>query len=578
MSTPKINLASLDFDSIKTSLKQYVSSKPEFAGYDFNGSAMNALLDVFAYNTLFYAYYTNFIGNEAFLDTASLEENVISLLKPLGYLVPGRSASKITVTATPTAPGTIIYPYSDAFVGQNSSGSLFRFYSLNQISLSGSSTFDLYEANVVARDLQITVDTTKQKAFLGNSNIDVNTLTVKVNGETWTKADNSEEDINTTSKVYFIDRNSNGFYILFGKKTINDFEISYGKSIESSDTVTVSYLVPSGTSANGIVSVNNSKTTITSIITSKGGTDSPDLESIKFFAPKLFAGNNRTVTDDDYYSILLSSSILPNTITSKEQINVWGDDDADPPTYGRLFVSYADTGITANSTTVKNTLDLLTGKAILTVLPEYVQSQLVTAHIGLSAAGAETSQLSNISSDVQSLYNTTKAFNKNISFADIKQKVYTNYFNILNLDLNSLYLAVGISGSDGAKSVAFKNELFPTISGNKGTGVKSSSFIYTSPSSGQTASVVLADKPRVYDSSNISIKGDIVALGATTSSELTSFGVLGGVDYSRGYVLIDSNVIPFGTNIELYGYPRYKDNVITKNEFVLQTIVTTTAT
>ena len=576
MATPKINIASLDFDSIKTSLKEYINTKSEFAGYDFNGSAMNALLDVFAYNTLFYAYYANLIANEAFLDSAKIQENIISLLKPLGYLVPGRTSSKITITATPVSSGITIIPYVDAFVGQDSSGSLFRFYSIQEINLNSSSTFSLYEANSVVNNVQLDVNTTTQKAFLGNENIDINTITLKVNGETWTKANNDDETLTSSSKVYFIDRSNSGFYIIFSKKTVNDFETSYGKSILDSDIVTVSYLVSSGSSANNISSVNNAKVTVSSTVPSYGGTDSPDLDSIKFFAPKLFAANNRTVTPDDYYSILLSSGLLPSGITSQAQINIWGGDDADPPAYGRLFVSYADEGITAASSYVKDTINLISPKSILTILPEYVQSQLITAYIGLTAAGAETTQLTNISADVESLYNNIKTFNKNIGFSDIKQKVYNNYSNILNLNLNSLYLGVTLYGSDGPKSIAFKNELFPTITGNKGSAVLSSSFVYTSPTSGTTANIVLADKPRIYNSSNISIKGDLVALGATTSAEITSFGILGGVDYTKGYVLVDSNVLPYGTDIQLYGYPRYKDNVTIKDEYLLKTVVTTT--
>jgi len=578
MATPKINIASLDFDSIKNSLKEYISTKSEFAGYDFNGSAMNALLDVFAYNTLFYAYYANLIANEAYLDSATIQENIISLLKPLGYLVPGRTSAKIIVTAEPTASTATIIPYIDAFVGQDSSGSLYRFYAIEDITLTGSSTFNLYEASSVVNEVQLDVNTTTQKVFLGNENIDINTITLKVNGEKWLKANNDDETLTSSSKVYFIDRSNTGFYVVFSKKTVNDFETSYGKSIISSDIVTVSYLVSSGSSANNISSVNNSKTSITSTIPSYGGTDSPDLDSIKFFAPKLFAGNNRTVTPDDYYSILLSSGLLPSGITSQAQINIWGGDDADPPAYGRLFISYADDGLTAGSNYVKDTINLVSPKSVLTVLPEYVQSQLITAYIGLTAAGAQSSQLSNISSDVASLYNTVKVFNKNISFSDIKQKVYNNYSNILNLNLNSLYLGITLNGSDGTKSVSFKNELFPTITGNKGSAVLSSAFIYTSPTSGNTANIILADKPRIYDTSNISIKGDLVALGATTSTELTSFGILGGVDYTKGYVLIDPNVVPYGTTIELYGYPRYKDNVSIKNEYLLKVSVTTTTT
>ena len=98
MAKVKPTINSLDFDGVKTSIINYIKTKPEFLDYDFEGSALNSLIDVLAYNTLYYGFYSNMISSESFLDTAKLESSIVSLCKPLGILVPGKSSSRATLT------------------------------------------------------------------------------------------------------------------------------------------------------------------------------------------------------------------------------------------------------------------------------------------------------------------------------------------------------------------------------------------------------------------------------------------------------------------------------------------------
>ena len=41
-----ISVTELDFDNIKSSLRTYISAKPEFTDYNFEGSTMSLLLDL----------------------------------------------------------------------------------------------------------------------------------------------------------------------------------------------------------------------------------------------------------------------------------------------------------------------------------------------------------------------------------------------------------------------------------------------------------------------------------------------------------------------------------------------------
>ena len=58
-----IKSTQLDFDTIKTSLKDYLKAKTEFSDYNFEGSGLNNILDVLAYNTHLNGLIANFSLN-----------------------------------------------------------------------------------------------------------------------------------------------------------------------------------------------------------------------------------------------------------------------------------------------------------------------------------------------------------------------------------------------------------------------------------------------------------------------------------------------------------------------------------
>ena len=66
----KLEISQLDFDGIKDNLKTFLSQQDEFTDYNFEGSGMNVLLDVLAYNTHYLGYNANMLANEMYLDSA----------------------------------------------------------------------------------------------------------------------------------------------------------------------------------------------------------------------------------------------------------------------------------------------------------------------------------------------------------------------------------------------------------------------------------------------------------------------------------------------------------------------------
>ena len=92
------NFTGLDFDKIKTTLKDYLKNNSNFTDYDFEGSNLSTILDVLAYNTYINSYNANMISNEVFIDSATLRENVVALARNIGYLPRSKKAARAKIT------------------------------------------------------------------------------------------------------------------------------------------------------------------------------------------------------------------------------------------------------------------------------------------------------------------------------------------------------------------------------------------------------------------------------------------------------------------------------------------------
>ena len=95
---PFSNFTNLDFDQIKTSIKDYLRANSNFTDFDFEGSNFSVLIDTLAYNTYITAFNSNMIVNESFLDSATLRENVVSLAGNIGYTPRSRTAANAQIS------------------------------------------------------------------------------------------------------------------------------------------------------------------------------------------------------------------------------------------------------------------------------------------------------------------------------------------------------------------------------------------------------------------------------------------------------------------------------------------------
>lgn len=397
-----IQISDLTFDGIRSSLVNYLKQQDTFTDYNFEGSGIRTLLDLLAYNTFYYAYYANMMANEMFLDTAKLENSMISLTKPLGYVVSSYTSAKATVRLN-NVNSTIssLSPFS-VFRGTDISGRPYFFYNTRSIptGVNASSPgtyrtdyFDVYEGKAATVRQLVSVDLTTQSFSLPGIDIDPRTILVEVgdvNGNNLVAWDsyllNPDSVVGPDTEVFFVERTKTGYNVNFGRYTSNDIgNLSTGKQISSQNTVYVSYLVSSGSGGNGVANITfvsdarnqqiTTATTETEIsIIARGGVSTPDLDEIRFFAPKSFARQNRLVTKNDYYAILnelgYGAGGLPE-FTYK----IFGGEEATPPAYGRVFVSIiglSDSTSFTQANQINEVLSVLKSKSVVSILPEYL--------------------------------------------------------------------------------------------------------------------------------------------------------------------------------------------------------------
>ena len=352
---PFTKFTNLDFDQIKESIKDYLRANSDFTGFDFEGSNFSVLIDTLAYNTYITAFNSNMVVNESFLDSATLRENVVSLARNIGYVPKSRSAAKASVTFTTTVNGslspTLTLKKGLVCVGDANDTS-YTFSILEDIQRQanqGTATFEnieIFEGTFLTK--QFLVDSSlDQKFILNNSFIDTSTIKVYVKKEgdsglgTEYELINNINNITASSYVYLIQEIQDEKYeLLFGDGLI-------GRKLETGEVVTVNYLVTDGKDGNNanrfsfsgniVDSDNNSVSPEPfSVITnqsSQNGGDIESVDSVKYFAPRIYSAQNRAVTGRDYESIV--KTIYPDT----ESVSIVGGEELDPPEFGTVQIS-----------------------------------------------------------------------------------------------------------------------------------------------------------------------------------------------------------------------------------------------
>jgi hypothetical protein len=347
----RLQVTELDFDSIKTNLKNFLKQQSEFVDYDFEGSGLNVLLDILAYNTHYNSYYVNMVANESFLDTALLRNSVVSHAKKMGYTPRSTKSSKaiinVSVDSGSSNSGSLTIETGQAFLSNLIDGRSYKFIALDDVTVSKTSnnfiftSLPIYEGELVSYNYTHNQSSNPTQLFvLQDANIDTSTLKVTVRPSSSntqiTVYNKATEVINVaqTDAVYFLEEGKNGKYqIFFGDDVV-------GKKLPDGAIVTATYLITSGSTPNGANNFTITSTlggystiSINSTSAASGGAIRETVDEIKYAAPLSLTSQNRAVTKNDYIRL------IQQKYPAFEAVNVWGGEENDPPIFGKVFIS-----------------------------------------------------------------------------------------------------------------------------------------------------------------------------------------------------------------------------------------------
>jgi hypothetical protein len=350
---PFTKFSNLDFDQIKTSIKDYLRANSNFTDFDFEGSNFSILIDTLAYNTYISAFNSNMVVNESFLDSATVRENVVSLARNIGYVPRSRTASQaqISFSIRTAETSTLTLKAGLVCVGTVSNSSYIFSIPEDIVAniVDGESFFNIpiYQGSFLTKRFQVD-GSLDQKFILDNPNIDASTIRVYVKGSSDTGLGTEYNlvdniiNVNSQSKIFLLQEVKDEKYeLLFG-------DGFFGKKLENDSIITVNYIITDGKDGNGasqfsfsgnIRSSNDSPVIpletiiVNTVSSSQNGSDIESIESVKYYSPISYSSQNRAVTSRDYEAII--KKIYPNT----DSVSVIGGEELDPPQFGNVIIS-----------------------------------------------------------------------------------------------------------------------------------------------------------------------------------------------------------------------------------------------
>ena len=390
---PLVNFSNVDFDQIKFSIQNYLKANSNFTDYDFEGSNLSTIIDTLAYNTYIASYNANMATNEVFIDSATLRENVVSLARNIGYVPRSRKSAKANISFNVNASntsassltlkaglvalsdqrfGTETYSFcipDDITVPVRSDG-LAQFYDI-----------DIYEGTHITQTFTKSSRNPYQRFILTNGGIDTSLLRVKVfdNATSTVSRKFNEFDslisLDSESRIFFLQETDNERYeLLFGDGT-------FGVALQENEYISVDYILCNGSSGNNIgqfsysgTLVNNNGDTVTagvSVVSTNqstiGGKEIESIDSIKKYAPRIYASQNRAVTAADY------EALLPKIYPETESVSAYGGEELSPPSFGRVFISVKPyNGVYLSSSIKQNIKNELRKYAVAGITAEIV--------------------------------------------------------------------------------------------------------------------------------------------------------------------------------------------------------------
>ena len=380
----------LDFDEIKTSIRDYLRANTNFTDYDFEGSNLSIIIDALAYNTYTTAYNTNMSVNECFLDSATLRENVVALARNIGYVPRSRRSAraKISFTVTGLIETSTLTLNSGVVCNGSGDNTNYIFSIPSNITVpvvNGFAEFnniEVYEGVYITQNFTVDTSLFNHRYILDNSFIDTSTIQVKVKPSssstasvTYQQIDNIVGVTSTSSSYLLQEIEDERYELIFGDNVI-------GKKLSNNNFIEVSYIVTDGKEGNGasefsfVGNITNQdgaaiNSSLISLVTtdekSRDGDEIESISSIKYFAPRIYSSQYRAVTSSDYESVL--GYIYPNV----ESVTAFGGEEMSPPRFGKVFISVKPrNGDFLSDETKRELIQKLKSYAVAGIVPEFI--------------------------------------------------------------------------------------------------------------------------------------------------------------------------------------------------------------
>ena len=585
--TTKLQISELDFDGIKTNLKNFLSQQDEFRDYDFEGSGMSVLVDMLAYNTHYLGYNANMLANEMFLDSADLRSSVVSKAKQVGYTPTSSTAATAVVdVVVNNASGSAITMSRGTKFTTTVDNIAYNFVNNSELSITPTdgvykfSNVTLSEGTFLNFKYTANASDTDQRFIIPNNNVDTTTLTIKVQESSSDATTNTYTlatgitGLDSTSKVYFLQEVENGRYeVTFGDGVL-------GKAIADGNIIIMDYIVCNRDGPNGATTFTLSgnisgfsSATVTTITNANNGFGPESIESIKYNAPRDYTAQDRAVTADDYK--VLVKSLYANA----QAVQVYGGEDAETPDYGKVYISIkAKSGANLTESTKASIVTSLKQYAVASVRPVIIDPEITYLTLNTNFKydnGATTKDVSTLETNVLSTianYGTTTLENFTGLFRHSKLTENVNNADtsiLSNITTIKMYKYITPTLSSALKyTLSFNNAFYNPHSGHNSSGggvISSTGFKINNDDS--TNEHFLDDdgagNVRVYYLS-----------GTTRIYTSTTFGT---VNYTTGEIILTSaNITSISnvdgaasTQIRVFAIPNSNDVVPVRNQ-VLQ--------
>ena len=346
----------LDFNDLRTQIKNYLRSNSSFTDFDFEGSNFSILIDTLAYNSYITSYNTNMAINESFIDSATLRENVVSLARNIGYVPRSKKASiatvsfSIDITGKPVqsvklhkgivavgsiSGGNYIFSIPDDITATPDPNGIVRFGEIS-----------IYEGTYLTKTFKVNDSLPNEKYIIPNENVDTSTIRVTVKSnitETYVPYTNIF-DVNKDSRLFLTQEIEDEKYqIIFGDNTL-------GKKPTDGSIVEVSYIVTNGIDGNDAAnfnfsgkltymvggveaSIDDGVSSLSTLQASENGDSIESIDNIKYLAPRVYASQYRAVTPNDY------TSLIPFLYPNVDSVSAYGGEELDPPQYGKVYIT-----------------------------------------------------------------------------------------------------------------------------------------------------------------------------------------------------------------------------------------------